>query len=141
VSRNGSGWRLIIAAGAVSVAAAACGSDSSSTTHPFAAFDGCAAGAGSVIVFFQRTLDDLGAAEPGELQQFEERFDFGVRALLLRAPEVHCTEQAFNDAVIARVGELDSAGRAGELLIEDVGRRGLGSLDESRGGPLRLPGG
>ncbi len=123
------------------MAVAACGSGSSSTTHPFAGFDGCAAGAGSVIEFLQRTLDDLAAAGPGELQEFEERFDFGVRALLLRAPEVHCTEQAFNDAVTARVGELEPGGRAGELLIEDLGRMGLGSLDENRGGPLPLPGG
>ena len=123
------------------MAVAACGSGSSSTTHPVAGFDGCLAGSGSVIVFLQRTLDDLGAAEPGELQQFEERFDFGVRALLLRAQEVHCTEQGFNNAVTARVGELEPRGRGGELLIEDVGRRGLGSLVESRGGPLRLPGG
>lgn len=68
-------------------------------------------------------------------------FDFGVRALLLRAQEVHCTESGLNDAVIARVGELRPGGRAGELLIEDVGRAGLGSLAESSGGPLRLPGG
>ena len=94
-----------------------------------------------MIAFLQRTLDELGAAEPGELQQFAERFDFGVTALLLRAQEVHCTEQGFNDAVTARVGELEPGGAGGETLAEEVGRRGLGSLDQSRGGPVRLPSG
>ena len=93
------------------------------------------------MAFLQRTVDDIGATEPDELQQFEERFDFGVIALLLRAQEVHCTEQAFNDAVIGRVRELEAGGQAGELLIVEVGRRGLGSLDEGRGGPLKLPSG
>ncbi len=104
-------------------------------------FNGCEAGAGSVIAFLQRTLDEIGAAEPGRLQEYEERFDFGVTALLQRAPEVHCTEAAFNRASITRVGELRAGGPAGELLIEDFVRIGLGSLDESRGGPLMLPGG
>ncbi len=141
MNRNGLRWRLIVAAGAISIAAAACSSSTSATTQPVVGFDGCAAGADSVMAFLQRTVDDIGAAEPDDLQQFEERFDFGVIALLLRAQEVHCTEHAFTDAVIARGGVLLRGGWGGELLTGEVGRWGLGSLDQSRGGPVRLPSG
>ena len=62
-----------------------------------------------------------------------------MHALLLRAQEVHCTEDGFNNAVIARVDELKGQGRGGGLIIELVRERGLGSLDDARGGPIRLP--
>lgn len=91
------------------------------------------------MAFLQRSLDQIGDAEPDELAAFAAEFDEGVHALLLRAQEVHCTEEGFNDAVIARVGELESHGSAGELLIDLVQDRGLGSLEEGLGGPIRLP--
>jgi len=67
-------------------------------------------------------------------------FDDDVRAMMLRAQEVHCTEDGFNVAVIARVDELTSSGPGGDALIVVVRRRGLGSLDENAGGLIRLPG-
>lgn len=131
--------RRLAALGLVfALTAVACGNDDD-TIGVSPIFNGCEAGAGSVIAFLQRTLDEIGVAEPGDLQEYEERFDFGVTGLLLRAQEVHCTEAGFNQAIMARVGELNGGGPAGLLLIEQVGRIGLGSLDDSRGGPLTLP--
>jgi hypothetical protein len=100
----------------------------------------CTSGAASVISFLQRTLDDVGDADTRELAAYRDRFDFGVDGLLQRAQEMHCTEVGFNDAVIARVGELEPNGPAGQALIDRVAEIGLGSLDPSRGGPLTLPG-
>lgn len=122
------------------VTAVACGDDTD-TIGVSPIFNGCEAGAGSVIAFLQRTLDEIGTADVGELQSLAEQFDRGVNGLLLRAQEVHCTEDGFNQATMARSGELQARGPAGELLIEEVARGGLGSLDESRGGPITLPGG
>lgn len=122
------------------VTAVSCGDDDG-TIGVSPIFNGCEAGAGSVIAFLQRTLDEIGTAEAGELQESAERFDRGVNGLLLRAQEVHCTEEGFNQATIARVGELQASGPGGEMLKEEVGRIGLGSLEESRGGPITLPGG
>lgn len=132
--------RLLLLALVLAVATVACGDDDD-TIGVSPIFNGCEAGAGSVITFLQRTLDEIGTAEAGELQEFAERFDRGVNGLLLRAQEVHCTEVGFNQATIARVGELEAGGPGGELLIEEVARIGLGSLEESRGGPITLPGG
>lgn len=115
-----------------------CASGQPSTTA-FQGFTGCSAGAGSAIVFLQRTLDEAGDAEPDELGALLPGFDGDVRAMLLRAREVHCTEEGFNAAVIERVDELSAGGPGGTLLIEIVRARGLGSLDEPSGGPIRLP--
>ena len=142
-SRSSPVWRLrrIIGGGLLAILlVSACGG-SSGTTSPTTAFDGCQAGAGSVMTFLQRTLDRIGDAEPGESAALVPDFDEGVRALLLRAQEVHCTEVGFNDAVIARVDELEGGGGASELLIEMVRQRGLGSLEHGRGGPITLPAG
>jgi len=129
-----------VASAALALLVAACGDTSGSTTlTSFEGFDGCQAGADSVMVFLQRTLNDIDSAAPDELAPFEASFDEGVDALLLRAQEVHCTEQGFNDAIIVRVEELEAHGPGGELLIATVAARGLGSRDESRGGPVRFP--
>jgi len=101
----------------------------------------CESGTKDVLAFLQRTLDDIGDAGADELAAYEDRFDLGVDGLLQRAQEMHCTEEGFNHAIIARVGELEPNGPAGEALIERVGEVGLGSLDAQRGGPLMLPGG
>lgn len=131
---------LLVGGLLAAVLVSACGGTSGTTTATaFSGFDGCQAGAGSVVVFLQRTLDHIGGAEPDELTAFVPDFDEGVHALLLRAQEVHCTEEGFNDAVVDRVDELEEGGSAGALLIEVVRERGLGSLEESRGGPIRLP--
>ncbi len=130
--------RLIALSLAVLLVVTACGDGEEIGVSPI--FNGCEAGAGSVVAFLQRSLDDIGTAQPGELADLEERFDFGVSSLLARAQEVHCTEEGFTRAIIARVGELESHGPAGDLLIEEIALIGLGSSDESRGGPLRLPG-
>jgi hypothetical protein len=61
--------------------------------------------------------------------------------MALRAQEVHCTEEGFNAAIVVRVDELVAGGPGGLLLIEIVRERGLGSLDEARGGLIRLPAG
>ena len=66
-------------------------------------------------------------------------FDGEVRAMLLRAQEVHCTEEGFNAAITVRVDELVASGAGGMLLIEVVRERGLGSLDENSGGLIELP--
>jgi len=101
----------------------------------------CDSGATSVISFLQRTIDDIGDADAAELAAYEKRFDFGVDGLLQRAQEMHCTESGFNDAVIARINELEPKGPVGKALIERVGEIGLGSLDPARGGRLTLPAG
>ena len=125
---------------AVAVFLAACGGGSeSSTVAGVQGFNGCQAGAGSVMTFLQRTLDAIDATEPDRAADLAPDFDEGVDALLLRAQEVHCTEVGFNDAIIARVRDLESRGTRGELLVDIVRERGLGSLDESRGGPIGLP--
>lgn len=136
---RGAAARALLGSLVLTVLMAACGDGAvPAGTAGFSGFDGCQAGAGSVMTFLQRTLDQIDDAEPGELAQFVPAFDEGVDALLLRAQEVHCTEIGFNDAVMAKVGELDAHGGAGDLLVEVVGRRGLGSRAESRGGPIRL---
>lgn len=138
MNRLSAGFRNLIALGLVtSVVLGACADDEPGVSP---LFNGCDAGAESVIAFLQRSLDDIGDAQPGELGGYEERFDYGVAGLLARAQEVHCTEEGFNDAIIARVDDLEPRGPAGERLIDDVSRIGLGSSDEDRGGPLRLPG-
>lgn len=140
--RSGRGrWSrgLLTAVVLVGLLATACGDTSGATAESgFSGFDGCQAGADSVVAFLQRTLDDIGDAAPDEVAAFVPEFDEGVHALLLRAQEVHCTEAGFNDATIARVDDLEAHGTAGELLMATVRERGLGSLDNSRGGPIRL---
>ncbi len=132
--------RALVGVLALAVLAASCGDTSGATLGTaFEGFDGCRAGADSVVTFLQRTLDQIDDAEPDELVPFAADFDEGVDALLLRAQEVHCTEEGFNDAIVARVGDLDAHGSGGEALVEVVGERGLGSREESRGGPVRLP--
>ena len=127
-------------AGVVIAAAvlAGCGSTVTATTS-FVGFAGCPAGAGSAIIFLQRSLDAAGDAGPGELADVLPTFDRDVRSMMLRAQEVHCTEAGFNDAIIGRVDELTAGGPGGVLLIALVRTRGLGSLDESEGGLIRLP--
>lgn len=137
---RGAPGRALLGSLVLTVMMVACGDGAATTVATvFSGFDGCQAGAGSVVTFLQRTLDQIDDAEPDELARFVADFDEGVDALLLRAQEVHCTEVGFNNAVIARVGDLDAHGSAGDLLIEIVGQRGLGSRAESRGGPIRLP--
>ncbi|GMQ85839.1 MAG: hypothetical protein BMS9Abin07_1407 [Acidimicrobiia bacterium] len=125
---------------AVAVLVAACGSSVTSTTA-FQGFSGCSAGAGSAIVFLQRALDVAGRAEPPELAAALPEFDREVRGMMLRAQEVHCTEEGFNAAIIARVDELTAGGPGGELLVAVVRARGLGSLDTDNGGLIELPSG
>jgi len=131
---------LIACAAMIGLLATACAGSGGATTTVFQGFEGCRAGAGSAIVFLQRTLDQAGLAEPGEMASLLPGFDDDVRAMMLRAQEVHCTEDGFNVAVIARVDELTSSGPGGDALIVVVRRRGLGSLDENAGGLIRLPG-
>lgn len=118
----------------------ACDSGGSDTTA-FQGFTGCAAGAGSAITFLQRSLDEAGDAEPEALSQLLPDFDSDVRAMLLRAREVHCTEEGFNAALILRTDELVAQGPGGVLLVAVVTERGLGSLVEGGGGLITLPGG
>ncbi|HSF84734.1 MAG TPA: hypothetical protein VLG28_03620 [Acidimicrobiia bacterium] len=125
---------LLVAFGPV-----ACGDAPDEATSQFQGFDGCQAGAGSVMAFLQRTLDQIGDAPLDEVAELVPEFDEGVHALLLRAQEVHCTEDGFNDAVRARAGELEASGITGQALIDVVSERGLGSLDAGRGGPILLP--
>ena len=124
----------------VAVLLSACGSGATATSA-FQGFDGCAAGAGSAIAFLQRSLDTAGDAEPGQLAELLPNFDRNVRWMALRAQEVHCTEQGFNDAIVVRADELIASGSGGELLIIIVKERGLGSLDEAGGGLIGLPSG
>ena len=132
--------RLTIGAAAVaSVLLVGCASTSPATTA-FQGFAGCPAGAGSAIAFLQRSLDTAGNAEPEELATVLPGFDGAVRAMMLRAQEVHCTEEGFNTAIISRVDELVPGGSGGVVLIEMVRERGLGSLDDVSGGLIRLPG-
>lgn len=133
--------RARVTIGAAAFAAAlltACGPGTTASTD-FQGFDGCAAGAASAIAFLQRTLDRAGDAEPAGLADALPNFDRNVRWMALRAQEVHCTEEGFNVAIIVRVDELVAGGPGGLLLIELVSERGLGSLDESSGGPIELP--
>ena len=133
--------RTRITIGAVAVAAAlltACGSSATATTT-FRGFDGCLAGASSAITFLQRTLDAAGDVEPAGLAEALPNFDRNVRWMALRAQEVHCTEEGFNAAIVVRADELMAGGPGGELLIAIARKRGLGSLDESKGGLIRLP--
>lgn len=117
---------------------AGCASDPATTTV-FQGFAGCNAGADSAIAFLQRSLDAAGDVGPGELDAELPEFDRNVRAMMLRAREVHCTEAGFNAAIIARVDELKPSGSGGELIVEMVRARGLGSLDDGSG-LIRLPG-
>jgi hypothetical protein len=133
--------RARVAIGAVAVAATlvtACGSSATATTA-FQGFDGCKAGAGSAVAFLQRALDAAGDVEPAGLAEAVPNFDRNVRWMALRAQEVHCTEEAFNAAIIVRVDELVAGGPGGLLLIEIVRERGLGSLDETSEGLIGLP--
>lgn len=123
----------------VSVTVAACSSGVGRRTSTFEGFDGCQAGAGSAIIFLQRTLDSVGTAPEEEMAPLVPTFDSDVRAMMFRAREVHCTDDGFNSAVIARVDELRSAGPGGDALIVIVRSRGLGSLDEGAGGLISLP--
>jgi len=116
----------------------ACGSSATATTT-FQGFAGCSAGAGSAIAFLQRTLDAAGGVEPAALADALPNFDHDVRTMALRAQEVHCTEEGFNAAIVGRADELIAGGAGGEQLIIMVTERGLGSLDESKGGLIELP--
>ena len=107
----------------------------------FQGFDVCEAGAGSAIVFLQRTLEELGDAELDEARDVVPDFDDNVEAMALRAREVHCTEDGFNQAIIDRADELTGQGPAAEMLIASVEMHGLGSLDADRGSLIALPGG
>lgn len=131
-------WVVFVAVALLTAVSMGCTSKSSSTTV-FEGFTGCLAGAASAIGFLQRRLDTVGSAEPEGLAELLPNFDENVRAMLLRAQEVHRTEQGFNDAVIGRVRELVAGGPGGMLLIEVVRERGLGSFDEGGGGLIQLP--
>ena len=117
---------------------AACGGTAETR---FQGFDGCEAGAGSAIVFLQRTLEELGDVELDEARDVVPDFDDNVEAMALRAREVHCTEDGFNQAIIDRADELTGQGPAAEMLIASVEMHGLGSLDADRGSLIALPGG
>lgn len=133
--------RARVTIGAAVVVAAlltACGSSATATTT-FQGFAGCSAGAGSAVAFLQRTLDAAGDVEPAGLADALPNFDQDVRAMALRAQEVHCTEEGFNAAIMARADELIAGGAGGELLIAIARERGLGSLDENKGGLIRIP--
>ena len=86
-----------------------------------------------------RTLDAASDSEPAGLADAVPNFDDDVRAMALRAQEVHCTEEGFNAAIVVRADELIAGGPGGELLIDIVRERGLGSLDEGNGGLIQLP--
>jgi hypothetical protein len=131
-------WFVIVVFSLVISLAAGCSSDGPSNTA-FQGFAGCPAGATSAIAFLQRSLDAVGEAEAEDLVALLPDFDGEVRAMLLRAQEVHCTEEGFNAAITVRVDELVASGPGGMLLIEVVRERGLGSLDENRGGLIELP--
>lgn len=136
----GRAWVTTGVAAAATALLTACGSSTTATTT-FQGFDGCSAGAGSAMTFLQRTLDRAGDAEPAGLAEALPNFDRNMRWMALRAQEVQCTEEGFNAAIIDRVDELSASGAGGELLIEMVQERGLGSLDEANGGLIRLPAG
>jgi hypothetical protein len=133
--------RKLLAGLVVAVAMDACGAATTNGTEPFQGFDGCNAGAGSAIAFLQRTLDEIGDADVTEAPDIVPSFDHDVEVMMLRAREVHCTEEGFNKAIADRAGELDGDGPAARLLIASVEARGLGSLDVKKGGPIRLTGG
>ncbi len=120
---------------------AACGGTAQSGGTPFEGFDGCEAGAGSAIAFLQRTLQKLGDAELDEAHDVVLDFDGNVEAMALRAREVHCTQEAFNQAIIDRADELVGQGPAARMLITSVEAHGLGSLDADSGSLITLPGG
>jgi len=120
---------------------AACGGAAEGGGSPFQGFDGCKAGADSAIAFLQRTLTELGEAELDEAQDLVPDFDHNVNAMALRAREVHCTEEGFNQAIIDRTNELSGQGPAAQMLIAEVETQGLGSLDANSGGLITLPGG
>ena len=103
-------------------------------------------GAGVATVNGKGTLVDIkiqpdaaGDGEPAGLAEALPHFDHDVRAMALRAQEVHCTEEGFNAAIMARADELIAGGAGGELLIAIARERGLGSLDENKGGLIRIP--
>lgn len=132
--------KLVLAIGFVGLLVVGCGDDDPASNLT-SDLPSCESGAVDVIFFLQRTLDDIGDADAAELAAYEDRFDLGVDGLLQRAQEMHCTEEGFNEAVIARVSVLEPNGPIGEALIDRVGEIGLGSLEGTRGGPLTLPGG
>jgi len=131
--------KLVLVIGLMTFLIVGCGEDDSAGADA-GDVPSCASGATDVVAFLQRTLDDIGDAGAAAAAAYEERFDLGVDGLLQRAQEMHCTEAGFNQAVIARLGELEPNGPMGEALIQRVGEIGLGSLDVARGGPLTLPG-
>jgi hypothetical protein len=138
-ARSGFSLATFIVLSALSFAA--CGGTVESGETPFEGFDGCEAGAGSAIVFLQRTLEELGDAELDEARDVVPDFDDNVEAMALRAREVHCTEDGFNQAIIDRADELTGQGPAARMLIASVEMHGLGSLDADRGSLITLPGG
>ena len=119
---------------------AACSGTAQNGGTPFQGFDGCQAGADSAIAFLQRTLTELGDAELNEAQDVVPDFDHNVKAMALRAREVHCTEEGFNQAIISRADELSGQGPAALMLIAAVESQGLGSLESDNGGLITLPG-
>jgi hypothetical protein len=129
----------LVVVGLLALSVAGCGSDEPAGAQP-GDVPSCESGAPEVISFLQRTLDDIGDADVAELAAYEDRFNVGVDGLLQRAQEMHCTEEGFNNAVIALIADLEPNGPVGEALIDSVREVGLGSLDADRGGPLKLPG-
>lgn len=137
---EGNGLRVLgLVIGLVALLTVGCGDGDAASTMSDD-MPTCATGATDVIEFLQRTLDEIGNADAAAVAAYEERFALGVDGLLQRAQEMHCTEEGFNKAVIARLDELEPNGPVGEALVERVGEIGLGSLDPMRGGPLTLPG-
>jgi len=136
-----SGFSLVTITVLSALLMAACGGTAQSGGTPFEGFDGCEAGAGSAIVFLQRTLQELGDAELDEAHDVVLDFDGNVEAMALRAREVHCTQEAFNQAIIDRADELVGQGPAARMLITSVETHGLGSLDPDSGSLITLPGG
>lgn len=130
--------RLGIVIGIMALVAAGCGSGEDPAFGAASELPSCESGTRSVMTFLQRTLDDVGDGDDAELAAYEARFDYGVEGLLQRAQEMHCTEEGFNRAIIARVDELEPRGPAGRDLVDRVAVIGLGSSDPALGGPLTL---
>ena len=118
--------RRVALFGAAFVLVSACTGDpdTADTTE-----SGCETVASQALEFIQGVIDDLGGRTLDDAfsdEPINEELSTRPEQFQDQAVGLGCSETEFNELLMARVGELQARGPAGEFLIEEIRSQGFG---------------